>query len=141
MHKVIMILLVAFSHVGAISNAEKAQKMKETELNVLKEYLELARDSLQMETTNRYNLKQQLIQQRETDKERFDQMHDDQERLLNDLSRIKEEVLVKQQQLDEQEKTAQQKAEEWNFVKSSLNDLLSKEATSVQESFPIDMGN
>jgi biopolymer transport protein ExbB len=140
MKKLIMTAFV-FLIPGIVSAArtsdEKTEQIKkEREIAVLKNMLEDLQDSLQYETTKRYTLKQQYVEQREIDKAEFDRFREQQEKVYNQYSQVKEEIFSREQLLTDERKETAQKADEWTIVKSTLADLLQKEAAVVPQGFP-----
>jgi biopolymer transport protein ExbB len=109
------------------------------ELKRINEVLEGVRDSLETEIAARYTFKQHTVEQREADKEAYERLREKQERALLDLSKIKEEALVKEQNLGEVRKNAEEKKEEWTFVKNGFEEIMQKEADGLLETFPVDL--
>jgi biopolymer transport protein ExbB len=107
------------------------------ELERLNEIVQSNRDSLEREIASRYSFKQHTVEQRQLDEEDFNQWRDKQEKAINDLSKGKEEVLVREQNLSETQKVATEKEDEWNVVKNCVQELLQKEADALVEGFPI----
>jgi biopolymer transport protein ExbB len=136
--KHMLAVLAAVACVAAASQQEKTLKMKQTELSLLKSYVEAARDSLENEIAQRYTQKQRAVDQRESDKQELDRLRENQERAANDLARVKEECLAKEQALADERKLADAAKEEWGFVLSSLDEILAKDADGVMETFPAD---
>jgi biopolymer transport protein ExbB len=134
----ILFILIAACSLYAVSQQEKTQKMKETELALLKSYVENARDSLENEIAQRYILKQRSVDQREADKQDLDRLRETQERAANDLARVKEEYLAREQTLTDERKLADAAKEEWSFIVSALQELFKKDADAVIEAFPAD---
>ncbi|MBD3343783.1 MAG: hypothetical protein GF401_01820 [Chitinivibrionales bacterium] len=120
------------------SSGDKRQQSKEKELNVLKSYLSTARDSLQNEIANRWRQKQRFVEQREADKEELGRLREKQERAHADLSRIKEEVFSKERIIEDEQKALQGEKDEWQFVHSTVGEVLEKEAEFIMETFPLD---
>ena len=132
-----MMLAIAFG-VSASKKEEKEFKDKQGRLELLKADVEAARDSFETESARRYALKQKGVEQRETDKQEFDQLREAQERAANDLARIKEECLSREQMVADERKAAETVKEEWSYVKTALGDVFKKEADAVLEAFPVD---
>ena len=134
----IITVLLSFSIVSAARpNEEKLQlAKKENELLIVQGLLSDLQDSLQYETTKRYTLKQQLVEQREADKTEFDRLREQQERIDNQYFQAKEELLSKDQLLIDERTATAQKIDELTGVKNTLADLLQKEAASLIEKFP-----
>jgi biopolymer transport protein ExbB/TolQ len=128
----ILIASVSFSTFGA--NKKETLNL---ELERLKEMVQSSRDSLEREIAARYSFKQHTVEQRQFDEEDFSQWREKQEKAINDLSKGKEEVLVREQNLSEVKKTAADKEDEWNIVKNSIQELLQKDAATLIEGFPI----
>lgn len=135
---ILIIVLLAFGIISAARpNEEKLQQAKkESELAIAKSLLDEMQDSLQYETTKRYALKQQFVEQREADKTEFDRLREQQERIDNQYSQAKEELLSKEQLLIEERSTTAQKIDELTVVKNTLGDLFQKEAAALMEKFP-----
>jgi hypothetical protein len=97
MHRFFILLLALLLSVMAAT--DKNQKLKEQELEMLREHLEKARDSLQNEIAARWRIRQINIDQREKDKDELVLQHEKTERLRNELAQIKEECYSKQRLL------------------------------------------
>ena len=117
----------------------KKKDVLEAELAQINELLEGVRDSLEDEIAERYSFKQHTVEQREADKEEYERLREKQETALTNLSKIKEEVLVKEQNLGDAKKNAKDKQEEWVFVKDGFDEMMQKEADGLVESFPVDL--
>lgn len=131
-------MLLAFGTVsiGRTNDEKVQQEKKERELVLLKNMLEDLQDSLQYETTKRYTLKQQFVEQREADKAEFDRLREQQERTDNQYSQAREELFSMEQTLADERKATTRKSDEWSVVKSTLGDLFRKEAAGLMEKFP-----
>lgn len=118
---------------------DKKKNALEIELRRINEAIEDVRDSLETEIAARYTFKQHTVEQRETDREEYERQRELQERALLNLSKIKEEALVKEQNLGEAKKNAEEKKEEWTFVKDGFEEIMQKEADKIIETFPVDL--
>lgn len=136
--KSLTLIFVLSISIFASNKQDLALKAKAGELEVLKGYVQSARDSLENEVTGYYAFKQTNIDQREIDKQEFEQVREQQERVANDLSRVKEECLAKEQTIADERKAADGAREEWKFVQSALGDVFKKDADCVMEAFPLD---
>ena len=125
--------------VGSVDARDKKKEALQIELQTLNETAEGVRDSLEAEIAARYSFKQHTVEQREADKEEYERLREKQETALTNLSKIKEEALVKEQNLGEANKNAKEKMEEWSLVKNSFDDMMQKEADGIAETFPIDL--
>jgi biopolymer transport protein ExbB len=132
-----MVLVIAFAAVAS-KKEEKEFKEKQGRLELLKAEVEGARDSFETESARRYTLKQKGVDQRDLDKQEFEQLREAQERAANDLARVKEECLAREQMAADERKAAETAKEEWSYVKAALGDVFKKEADAVIEAFPID---
>ena len=130
-----LVLVVA----GAAHSRDKKKDALETELQSLSEVIQGVRDSLEAEIAARYTFKQHTVEQREADKEEYERLREKQETALTNLSKIKEEALIKEQNLGEANKNAKEKQAEWTLVKNSFDELMQKEADGLVEAFPIDL--
>ena len=137
MHRFIIFILALFLSIMAAT--DKNQKLKEQELKILREQLESARDSLQNEIAARWRIRQINISQREKDKEELVLQHEKTERLRNELAQIKEECYSKQRTIETEQKKLSEKKEFWNYLISSMNDVLKRESDQIMSSFPIDI--
>jgi len=129
----VLALLCSVSSAAPRRDIELQQK----ELEVLKTYLEEARDSLQREITSRWRIKQRNVEQRELDKEQVARLREQQERAFSDLSRIKEEVFAKERLLEDAKKEVTIKKDEWGYVVSTFEETFDKEAEALAESNPL----
>ncbi len=137
----ILSIVIALSFVFLASASKKDEhdlKEKQARLDAVKADVEDGRDSLENEVARRYGLKQKLVDQRETDKQEMDRLRDAQERAANELARVKEECLAREQTVADERKAAQTAVEEWSNVKLALSDAFKKEADAVLEAFPLD---
>jgi biopolymer transport protein ExbB len=138
-----MIIFTLALSIGApIRGAQNKENMqKETELALLRQTLELTRDSLQNDIARRWRAKQQFVEQREVDKEDLSRLKDLQERAFGEESRVKEESFSKEKMLEEELGTTSGKQEEWRAIQSSMEDVLGKESQIIAEGFPLDCEN
>lgn len=134
----IMLALVLVS-TGHASKKDKIElKEKQDRLELIKAEIEEVRDSFETEAARRYTLKQKGVDQRELDKQEFEQLRETQERAAGDLARVKEECLSREQLAADERKATETAKEEWSSLKSSLSEVLKKEADAVLEAFPLD---
>jgi biopolymer transport protein ExbB len=117
---------------------EHELKEKQARLEALKSEVEDARDSLENEVARRYGLKQKLVDRREQDKQESDQLRDAQERASNDLARVKEECLAREQTVVDERKAAQAAQDEWTGERSALSDVFKKDGDAILDAFPVD---
>jgi biopolymer transport protein ExbB len=118
---------------------DKKKDALELELQSLSEMIQGVRDSLEAEIAARYSFKQHTVEQREADKEEYERQREKQETALTNLSKIKEEALVKEQNLGEANKNAKEKQSEWASVINSFDEIMQKEADGLIEVFPADL--
>jgi biopolymer transport protein ExbB len=137
--KTIFACALALIFAVAADSREKKKDVLEIELTSLNEVIQGVRDSLESEIAARYSFKQHTVEQREADKEEYEQLREKQEVVLTNLSKIKEEALVKEQNLGEAKKNAKEKQEEWVQVKNSFDEMMQKEADGLIEVFPADL--
>ncbi|MBN1128314.1 MAG: MotA/TolQ/ExbB proton channel family protein [Chitinispirillaceae bacterium] len=124
---------------GSYAARDKKKDVLDMELQSLNETLQGVRDSLEAEIAARYSFKQHTVEQRETDKEEYERLREKQETALTSLSKIKEEALVKEQNLGEVNKNAKEKLEEWTYVKNGFDEMMQKEADGLVEAFPVEL--
>lgn len=134
------LLTLALVTAALAARAPKADPAaaREQELTALKAQAALLRDSLQVEVAERYRAKQRAVEQRETDKDELEQLTARVEQAYGELSRIKEERLVAERTLSDARDNLATKQDEWQYVPSALNDILSKEADNILNAFPLD---
>jgi biopolymer transport protein ExbB len=137
--RTIAVCACALMVASAVFAKDKKKDMLEIELQRLNETVEGVRDSLEAEIAARYSFKQHTVQQREADKEEYDRLREKQENALTNLSKIKEEALVREQNLGEANKNAKDKQAEWVSVKNSFDEMMQKEADGIIEVFPADL--
>lgn len=137
MHMIVFFIISLILTVNAAT--DKNYVLKEQELERLKVQLEAARDSLQTEIASRWRVRQFNIEQREKDKEDLVLQHDKIERLRNELAQIKEECYSKERNIEIEQRKLSEKKEAWNYLASSIEDALKKEADQVLQTFPIDV--
>jgi biopolymer transport protein ExbB len=115
---------------------DKELVAKENERDVLKRYVESSRDSLQLLTVEYYAIKQRGVDQREADKEEFDRLNGQRENRTTQLSRIREEILSREQSLQEARSNLSQKQEEAKIITATISDVLKKESDAIIGTFP-----
>ena len=118
--------------------AKKEANAKESEMASLRVALEAHRDSLQNEISGRWRSKQKQVEQRENDKEELSRLKDVQERAYAELSRVREECLSKENIAEEGTAAVAAKEEERRQSALAMDDMLTKEAESIVEAFPLD---
>ena len=138
MKKIILTAICLSVTLSFAGKAEKIQIAKEQERKELQASLEKARDSLQVLITRQYAFKQTTVETREANKDELDKRRESQERLENELARIKEEKLSREQALDDERKNLAAKQEEWKYLKNQLKDIFQKDADGLIEAFPLD---
>ncbi len=109
------------------------------ELELLKGYLESARDSLQSDVNSRWTKKQRYINHKEADKEEMAELRTRQEQVTNTLAALKEECFTAEGRIDEEKKAVQKKKDEWDFFTSSIDDIYEKESKLIEDQIPFDM--
>jgi len=124
---------------GAPSDKQQKEKEKEKQLSSLKAKLQDTRDSLQEEIAQRWGERQRSVEKRETDKEELERLAEQQEKAFSTMTTVKEEIYSLERRLEEAGKELDSKKQEWNYVKSVLEDILQKEADEVSSVFPTDM--
>ncbi|HUI93776.1 MAG TPA: MotA/TolQ/ExbB proton channel family protein [Chitinivibrionales bacterium] len=132
---VILWLTVTASFAG---KAEKIQAIKETERKELQNALDKSRDSLQELVTKQYAFEQQAVEMKEANKDEFDKLHEQQDRMETELARIKEEKLNREQSLADEIKNLEAKKEEWTYLQNQIKDIFQKDADGLLEAFPLD---
>lgn len=130
--------------VTAVSLPANAARRKEVEaqqreLDVLKQYVAEARDSLQREMADRWRAKQRYVEQREIDKEELARLKERQEQAFSELSRVKEEVFAKERILEDSKEEVERTREEWDYVVANFEEVLDKEAEKLPEAAPLEM--
>lgn len=138
MKKIILLILCLVVSFPA-ANLKKNVKAKTEELEVLKTYLDAARDSLQNEISGRWKEKQRYIQKREENKEYIVSLRERQEQIFNEYSRVKEEIFSKEKQADDATKRKEGSKEEWKYLQASMEEVFNKETDAANESFPTDV--
>ncbi|MFP4013242.1 MAG: MotA/TolQ/ExbB proton channel family protein [Chitinispirillaceae bacterium] len=133
------ILLILIIAGVAFAGPDKNYRAKERELEILRDFLHAARDSLQNEMAGRWRAKQRMVEQREIDKEELVRYREKQERIHSDLARIKEECFAKEKTIEDMEEEIKMEREEWQFLNSALEDVFEKEAKGIIEAFPVDV--
>jgi biopolymer transport protein ExbB len=136
---IVCVLTLIVAGTGFSRDKKKEKDALEIELTSINEVLKGARDSLEAEIAARYSFKQHTVEQRELDKEEYERLREKQETALSSLSKIKEEALVKEQNLGEAKKNAKDKQDEWAFVKNGFDEMMQKEADGLAEVFPVDL--
>ena len=134
-----IVCALALIIVSAAYGRDKKKDAAELEMQTLNEMMQGVRDSLETEIAARYAFKQHTVEQREADKEEYERLREKQESALTNLSKVKEEALVKEQNLGEANKNAKDKQAEWAQVKTSFDEMMQKEADGLVEVFPVDL--
>jgi biopolymer transport protein ExbB len=137
--RIVLVCTLMLLTAASVFPRDKKKDALEIELQSLNETLQGVRDSLESEIAARYSYKQHTVEQRESDKEEYERLREKQETALTNLSKIKEEALVKEQSLIEANKNAKEKQEEWALVKNSFDEMMQKEADGLVEVFPVDI--
>jgi biopolymer transport protein ExbB len=137
--RTLFVCALALIIASAAYSRDKKKDALEVELQGLGEMIQGVRDSLEAEIAARYAFKQHTVEQRESDKEEYERLREKQETALTGLSKIKEEALVKEQNLGEANKNAKEKQAEWTLVKNSFDEMTQKEADGLIEVFPTDL--
>jgi biopolymer transport protein ExbB len=136
----IVIILSGNTHLMArkrkkVTEEEKLRK----EMEVIQNFLENSKDSLQSDIKERWRKKQQYIEQRELDKEAISELREREEIKYNDLSRIKEECFTLEKRIDEEKKQREKGLEEWRLVTVSIDEVFTKIEKDMIETFPLNM--
>jgi biopolymer transport protein ExbB len=137
--RTLIVCALALIVVSAAYGRDKKKDAAELEMQTLNEMMQGVRDSLEVEIAARYAFKQHTVEQREADKEEYERLREKQEAALTNLSKVKEEALVKEQNLGEANKNAKDKQAEWAQVKTSFDEMMQKEADGLVEVFPVDL--
>lgn len=132
---IIFMLIAATLSAAPKQSVEKMQK----ELELLKTYLNDARDSLQDDIAERWAKKQRYVNQREVDKEELAALRTKQERSFNQLSRLKEECFAKERTIEDEKEATTKKKDEWSYLLASMNEVFDKEEKRLSEAMPMDM--
>lgn len=125
--------------VGVQAAPRKEMEAQQKELELLKSYLEQARDSLQREITDRWRLKQRYVEQRELDKEKLEELRGKQEQAFAELGQMKEEVFARERLLEDSRKGLDEAREQWDYVATSFGEVFEKESKQIADAFPLDM--
>lgn len=140
MKRISMLCIAVLSLWAALPAASsKEVEAQERELQLLKGYLEAARDSLQREITERWRYKQRFVEQRELDKEALERLRQEQERAFAELGQTKEEVFARERLLEDTRKELDTRREEWEFVVGSFGEVFDKEAKALAGRDPLGM--
>ncbi|MBN1131173.1 MAG: MotA/TolQ/ExbB proton channel family protein [Chitinispirillaceae bacterium] len=137
--RTIFVCALMLAVAGAVHARDKKKDALAAEFAGINEALQDVRDSLETEIAERYSFKQHTVEQREADKEAYERLREQQEAALTNLSKIKEEVLVREQNLGDAKKNAAEKRDEWAFVKQGFDEMMQKEADGLIEAFPVDL--
>jgi biopolymer transport protein ExbB len=134
---------VLASGLSIITDAASKREIEaqQRELDVLKSYLQDARDSLQAEITDRWRQKQRFVEQREIDKDELARLREAQERVFSDLSQAKEERFARERMLEDERKAVETKKEEWQFSFTAFEETFDKEVKALGEANPLDLEN
>jgi biopolymer transport protein ExbB len=138
MKKILFAILFLTVTVSFAGKAETIQAMKEAERKELQNSLDKARDSLQELITKQYAFKQQAVEMKEANKDEFDKLLEQQDRMETELARIKEERLSREQSLADEVKNLEAKKEEWTYLQNQIKDIFQKDADGLLEVFPLD---
>ncbi|MFW5775505.1 MAG: hypothetical protein ACOCW2_04370, partial [Chitinivibrionales bacterium] len=133
------VLMVIIIGIQAVSAAPRKQlEEKQARLHALKAQLARVQDSLETAIATRWNAKQQYVAAREQDKEELVMLREKQERMFMELSRVKEERFAWQRRIEEKRNQVQAHTDRRQITRSTLQELLSKEADDVMRAFPLD---
>lgn len=139
MAKAVVAVLALALVTGALGAPKRTLEAQKRELEVLKEYLGDARDSLQAQITDRWRQKQRFVEQREMDKEMLSQLRETQERTFTELSQAKEERFAQERVLEDERKAVEAKKEEWQFTFTAFDEAFDKEIKALPSANPLDM--
>ncbi len=138
MNKMLFSILFLTATASFAGKAEKIQAIKETERKELQNTLDKSRDSLQELLTRQYAFEQQAVEMKQANKDEFDKLREQQDRMETELARIKEERLSREQSLADEVKNLEAKKEEWTYLQSQIKDIFQKDADGLLEVFPLD---
>jgi len=117
----------------------KDAKAKEAEAILLRQMIDIERDSLQNEIAQRWREKQRTVERREADKDELSAIKETQEKTYNDLERVREERLVREKTVEEAGSTLALKRDEWRALGAAIDDVFGKEADRIIGVFPPDV--
>jgi biopolymer transport protein ExbB len=137
-NKILFSILFLTATASFAGKAEKIQAIKEEERKELQNSLDKSRDSLQELVTKQYAFEQQAVEMKEANKDEFDKLREQQDRMETELARIKEERLSREQSLADEVKSLDAKKEEWTYLQNQIKDIFQKEADGLLEVFPLD---
>jgi biopolymer transport protein ExbB len=135
----LFLLFCLFVSIGAAPDKNQKEKELQQQLSSLKVKLQDARETLQNQIAERWGEKQRFIEKREIDKEELERLAEQQEKAFGTVASIKEEIYSLERRLEEAGKELEDKKQEWNYVRSVLEDILQKESDEVSSVFPTDM--
>lgn len=121
------------------SFGRKEINTRQKELQALKEYVQIMRDSLQSEMTYRWRQKQRFLEQREIDKKEIVELHEAQEYTQSSLLQLKEECFAQEKIIDDEQDMLAKIKDQWAYVISSCDDIIKKEMEYTVNAFPTDM--
>ena len=134
--KLFIIFLLIAAVAGSIFSAPSKQV---DELAIVKAELAAARDSLQNEMADRWRNKQRFTEQRETDKEEFNQIAVQQERLYSLSAQAKEECYVLEKSIQDMQSVRQAGRESYTALIAAFEDELISRTQKLAEAFPADL--
>ncbi len=138
MNKIILIILTIFlSNLSSFARPKEETDPRIEKIKQLQEFLKEKQDNLALTIENRWQKKQQYIEQRESDKERTEYLKQKQEKLYQEVTRKKEEKFSIENKLQIVKTDLKLKQDDWKYTKDSFSELLKKEADKIEGTFPL----
>jgi biopolymer transport protein ExbB len=142
----LVVLVMAGSMAFALSKQEAAAAQQDTlridllnRIETLKKTHERLQERYRETIENRWKQQQEHLRVKEDYKASIDGLRQRQEILYNELSRAKEEALVRENGAQEQEDALKEKNELLDFLEKQVRDKVDDAKKSVREGFPMNM--
>lgn len=140
--KKLLLIVLLFSSLATCAMALGKEKtdeveLKYNELKVLKLFLDNSRDSLDSEMKTRWEAKERYIQQKKLDKEEMTDLRQKLEKNYQNLSRVKEETLLYEGKIEDENASLEKMTKEVSFLSSAVKDNLEGIIKKCVQHFPL----
>ncbi|MEW6042469.1 MAG: MotA/TolQ/ExbB proton channel family protein, partial [Elusimicrobiota bacterium] len=132
-----IIRTILLSFLTLVSAKERNETEYLERIEKLKAEYQEQQDMLEDITEKRWSIKKGFVKQKERDSQSINELKSRIERLYSDIGRIREEVLMKENVLESEKKTLEDKKEMWNMTIQVINEKYEKSSEANFIEFPI----
>lgn len=133
----ILTLLIFIISLSTYSKSKETIDPRIEKVKQLQEFFKEKQDELALTIENRWQKKQEYIEQRDNDKEKTEHLKQKQEQLYQEVTRKKEEKFSIENKLQTVKADLKFKQDERQYTKDSFSELLKKEADKIEGTFPL----